>query len=197
MKDTLKKIVLFVSHPLAMLLVLVACMLFSRDFMLLPPAIYVNALKSVAITLCAMPALIYLISKLLQKRNTSYSGNLLVLAAFAVYFTMLTFMASTAFKPLSLMQQLPLAILIAALILENHKLLQMRQLCLTSLTATLFFASLLFKTNYIAPITAAILVAGGVMFFALEESNGNYKPLFINTLSGLAITIIYFFITTR
>ncbi len=197
MKKTLKKIVLFVSHPLVTLFVLVACMLVSRDFILLPPSIYVNVVKSIAITLCAMPALIYLISKLLQKRNTSYSGNLLVLAAFAVYFTMLTFMASTAFKPLSLMQQMPLAILIAALILENRKLLQMRQLCLTSFTATLLFASLMFKTNYLAPITAAILVNGCVMFFTIEDNDGDIKPLFINTLTGLAITIVYFFITTR
>ena len=197
MRNVPQKILYFITHPLLILMYFVVSLFFTHDFLFLPTETFIGVGKSLFLSQIAMPFFIFFTTSILQKHLPDIKGNMLIVASFTTYFVIVTVFAHTAFAPISIMQQLPLTILIAAVILERHGLLQMRVLCLSALAISLIFISLLFATNLTAIIITNILASGCVSFFVLENGESSVKKLSINLLTGTILPIIFFLFIAR
>ena len=197
MKKHIGNILYFITHPIMLQIYFAVALMLTRNFQFLPASTMLNVAKSLFLSAIAMPIFIYFTTKHIRGIMPDGYGNMMMLAAFAVYFAILSFGADTPFIPISIMQQLPLILLIVAMILETRKKLQMHTLCLSCLATTLIFTSLLLKTNILILLLFAILATGGNAFFMLENQKATSKQLAINILLGATVPIILFLFILR
>ncbi|MBR4198365.1 MAG: hypothetical protein IKQ94_06295 [Bacteroidales bacterium] len=191
MKNTLWKILRLLSSPLALLAYLTAIMLFSSDFRFLPKEIFVNIAKNLAIVQLLIPLFAYLIAVHFQKR-AHRDNNILLVAEFAIYFAMVSFFGHTVFKSLSIMQQLPMFLTFAALVMEWRRKLDFHIFYLTAFITTLIIISLIYRANLIIPIVVSVIAQGALSYLYLEEETSSVRTLLVNFFLGIGITLLFF-----
>lgn len=191
MKNALWKILRLLLSPLALLAYLTAIMLFSSDFRFLPKEIFVHIAKNLAIVQLLIPLFAYLVAVHFQKK-THRDNNILLVAEFAIYFTMVSFFGHTVFKSLSIMQQLPMILTFAALILEWRRKLDFHIFYLPAFITTLIFISLIYRTNLIIPIVVSIIALGAMSYKYLEEETSSLKAFLVNFFIGIGATLLFF-----
>ena len=197
MKKVLCNILGLITHPLLLLVYLSVALLFTRNFQYFSAAITVQFVKYLFLSVIVIPIIIYFVTRLLQNTLFKSSGRMTMLVAFAVYFAILSFFGRTPFAAISIMQQLPLVILLVAMILENRKILQINTLCLSGLAMTIIFTSIFLKANYLALLIAVILATGLYNFLLLECEKSSVKTLSINCLLGTAASVIFFLLILK
>ncbi|MBR0073170.1 MAG: hypothetical protein IJP95_04970 [Bacteroidales bacterium] len=197
MKKHIGNILYFITHPIMLQIYFAVALMLTRNFQFLPASTMLNVAKSLFLSVIAMPLFIYFTTKYIRGIMPEGYGDMMMLAAFAAYFAILSFGAGTPFIPISIMQQLPLILLIVAMILEARKKLQMHTLCLSCLATTLIFTSLLLETNLLSILIFTILAIGGNAFFMLENKKNTSKQLAINFLLGTTVPIIFFLFILR
>lgn len=197
MKKALCNILGFITHPLLLLVYFSVALLFTRNLQYFSAAITVQFVKYLFLSVIVIPIIIYFVTRLLQNSLFKNSGRMAMLVAFAVYFAILSFFGRTPFAAISIMQQLPLVILLVAMTLENRKVLQINALCLSGLATTIFFTSIFLRTNYLELLIAVILATGGYNFLQLECEQSSVKTLSINCLLGTAASVIYFLLILK
>ena len=191
MKNALWKILRLLFSPLALLAYLTAIMLFSSDFRFLPKEIFVNIAKNLAIVQLLIPLFAYLIAVHFQRR-ANRDNNILLVAEFAIYFAMVSFFGHTVFKTLSIMQQLPMFLTFAALILEWRRKLDFHSFYLPAFITTLIFISLIYRANLIIPIVLSVIAHGALSYMYLEKETSSVKTFLVNFFLGIGITLLFF-----
>ena len=191
MEKALWKILRLLFSPLALLAYLTAIMLFSSDFRFLPNEIFINIAKNLAIVQLLIPLFAYLIAFHFQKR-AQRDNNILLVVEFAIYFTMVSFFGHTVFKSLSIMQQLPMILTFAILILEWRRKLDFHIFYLPAFIITLIFISLIYRTNLIIPIVVSIIALGAISYNYLEEKTSSVKAYLVNFFTGIGTTLLFF-----
>ncbi|MBR5028617.1 MAG: hypothetical protein IKX51_05285, partial [Bacteroidales bacterium] len=119
-------------------------------------------------------------------------NNILLVAEFAIYFAMVSFFGHTVFKSLSIMQQLPMVLTFAALILEWRRKLDFHIFYLPAFITTLVFISLIYRTNLIIPVVVSVIALGAISYKYLEEETSSLKTYLVNFFIGIGTTLFFF-----